>query len=175
MSDRRSGPAWKLGEEGLKRGEQLWLPAVRFGLYHDRPRALTLNVACSWRLPRHLARSPRHQEPEEPWYLATSLETAQQAAAWYQQRWWIEVSFKDSKSRFRLKQVQVSTPERLSRLRMALTIALCWLAFLVIAQPGALLPQRQAASAQWGRLSFVRLALEYLDGLQDWPPACLPG
>lgn len=169
------GSRCKLGEEGLLPGQQRWLPTVRFGLYHDRPRALTLNIALSWRLPRHLARSLRHQTPDEPWYLATSLQTAQQTVAWYQQRWWIEASFKDSKSRFRLKYVQVGTPERLSRLLMALTIALCWLAFLVLAQPGALSPQRQAGVAQWGRVSFVRLALEYLTTLQDWPLSCLPG
>jgi len=99
------GPRCKLGEEGLLLGQQRWLPAVRFGLSHDRPRALTLNIALSWRLPRPLARSPRHREPEEPWYLATSLQTAHQAVAWYQQRWWIEASFKDSNSRFRLKYV----------------------------------------------------------------------
>jgi hypothetical protein len=95
--------------------------------------------------------------------------------AWYQQRWWIEASFKDSKSRFRLKQAQVGTPERLSHLLMALTIALCWLALLVLAQPGALSPQRQAAITQGGRISLVSLALEYLDTLHDWPPSCLPG
>jgi len=169
------GRRCKLGEEGLLPGQQRWLPAVRFGLYHDRPRSLRLNLALSWRLPRHLARSPRHHEPEEPWYLATSLETTQQAVAWYQQRWWIEASFKDSKSRFRLKDVQVCTPERLSRLLMALTIALCWLALLVLAQPGALAHERLAAGAQWGRVSCIKLALEYLDTLQDWPPICLPG
>ncbi len=170
-----SGRHWKLGEEGLERGERRWLPLVHFGLYHDRPRSLTLNIALSWRLPRHLARSPRRQDPEEPWYLATSLQTAQQAVAWYQQRWWIEASFKDSKSRFRLKDVQVSRPDRLSRLLMALTIAWCWLAFLVFAQPGTFSPQRQAAITQWGRVSFVFLALAYLDTLQDWPLSCLPG
>lgn len=169
-----AGHRWKLGEDGLRHGEQRWLPAVRFGLYHDRSRDLTLNVALSWQLPRHLARLPRPNTPDEPWYLATSLQTAHQAVAWYQQRWWIEASFKDSKSRFRLKHVQVGTPERLSRLLMALTIALCWLAFLVLAQPGALAHERLTAVAQWGRVSFVKLALEYLDTLQDWPPICLP-
>ncbi len=169
------GRRWKLGEEGLRCGEIGWWPSMRFGLYHGRPRALTLHIALCWRLPRHRLRSPRHQEPEEPWYLATSLNTAHQAVAWYQQRWWIEESFKDSKSRFRLKYVQVSTPERLSRLLMALTIALCWLAFLVFAQPGALAPGQLAAVAQWGRVSFLKLALEYLTTLHDWPPSCLPG
>ncbi len=98
-----AGQCCKLGEEGLLRGEQRWLPAVRFGLYHDRPRARTLNIALSWQAPRHLSRSPRHLTPEEPWYLATSLPARKQTVAWYQQRWWIAASCKDSKSRFRLK------------------------------------------------------------------------
>ncbi len=42
---------------------------------------------------RYLARSLRHQTPDEPWYLATSLAMLQQAVAWYQRRWWIEASF----------------------------------------------------------------------------------
>ncbi len=165
---------WKLGEEGLQRGEVRWMPAMRFGLFHGRPRSLTVHLALSWRWPRHLARLPRQHEPDEPWYLATSLETAHQAVAWYQQRWWIEASFKDSKSHFRLKYVQVGTPERLSRLLMALTIALCWLAFLVFARSGGFSLPEQAAVAQWGRASFVTLALAYLDTLHDWPPAFLP-
>ena len=169
------GHRCKLGEDGLLPGQQHWWPAVRFGLYHDRPRSLTLNIALSWRLPRHLARSPRQQTPDDPWYLATSLATLQQAVAWYQQRWWIEESFKGSKTRFRLKYVQVGTPERRSRLLMALTIALCWLARLVLAQPGALASERLSAVAQWGRVSFIMLVLEYLDTLQDWPLCCLPG
>jgi hypothetical protein len=108
------------------------------------------HLALSWQLPPHLARSSRPRDPDEPWYLATSLETAHQAAAWYQQRWWIEASFKDSKGHFRLKYLQVGTPERLSRLLMALTITLCWLAFLALAQPGALAHAPLMAVAQWG-------------------------
>lgn len=58
---------------------------------------------------------------------------------------------------------------------MALTIALCWLALLVLAQPGALAHERLTAVAQWGHVSCIRLALEYLATLQDWPPIYLPG
>jgi len=58
---------------------------------------------------------------------------------------------------------------------MALTIALCWMALLVLVQPGALAQNRLIAVAQWGRVSFIKLALEYLATLQDWPPICLPG
>jgi hypothetical protein len=113
--------------------------------------------------------------PAEPWYLATGLPALKQTVAWYQHRGWSEASLKESKSRFRLKYVQVGTPERWSRLLMALTIARCWLAFLVLVQPGALSPQRQAGVAQWERVSFVRVALQYLTTLQDWPLSCLPG
>jgi hypothetical protein len=36
----------KLGAAGLRPGQVRWLPQVRYGLYHGRPRDLWLNVAC---------------------------------------------------------------------------------------------------------------------------------
>ena len=65
--------------------------------------------------------------------MATSLKGAKMAAAWYWQgqRGWIEQSFKDSKSRFGLARVRVGSPERLSRLLMALSVALTWLSLMV--------------------------------------------
>ena len=41
----KDGRRWKLGEEGLKIGEVRFLEVVRYGLYHDRPRELLMNVA----------------------------------------------------------------------------------------------------------------------------------
>jgi hypothetical protein len=71
------GKQWKLGEERLKRGELRWAQGVRYGLYHGRPRALVVNVALCWRIPKSRARDPRRKPPEEPWYLASSLKDAQ--------------------------------------------------------------------------------------------------
>ena len=109
-----------------------------------------------------------------PWYLATSLPTAEQAAAWYWQRGWIEQSFKDTKRRFGLAGVQVGSPERLSRLLMALTWALSWLTLLGLPELGCLPPGWRPRLAQWGRLSVLRVALHLLDALRDLPPAILP-
>jgi hypothetical protein len=120
-----SGRRWKLGEEGLRPGELRWAEGVRYGLYHGRPRDLMINVALCWRVPKSRARNPRRKkQPEEPWYLATSLKKAKSAASWYWQRGWVEQSFKDSKGRFGLARVRVGCPERLSRLLMGLTLEL---------------------------------------------------
>ncbi len=68
------GRRWKLGEEGLKPGELRFCEEVRYGLYHGRPRDLLINVALCWRLSKKSrAKNPRRKQPEEPWYLATSL------------------------------------------------------------------------------------------------------
>ena len=63
-------------------------------------------LPCEGRDAWKVAKS-RAKEPEEPWYLATSLKNAKSAASWYWQRGWIEQSFKDSKSRFGLAQVRI--------------------------------------------------------------------
>ena len=167
------GRRWKLGQEGLRGGEVRWQPGVRYGLYHDRPRDLVINLALCWRLPRHQQRA-RRTPPAAPWYLATSLGSAGQALAWYRQRWWIEPSFKDSHGRFGLDRVQIGCPSRLSRLLVALTLALTWLMLAALPEVGALPPAWQAEVAQWGAASAITLALALLDHLGDLSPACLP-
>jgi hypothetical protein len=72
---------WKLGEEGLKPGELRFVEGVRYGLYHGRPRELTINVALCWKVAKSRAKNP-----EEPWYLATTFEDAKSATNWYWQR-----------------------------------------------------------------------------------------
>ncbi|MGH3147799.1 MAG: transposase, partial [Rubrobacter sp.] len=168
------GRQWKLGEEGLGRGQLRWVGGVRYGLYHGRPRCLWVNVALCWRIPKGRARDPRRKQPEEPWYLTTSLKDAQAAASWYWQRGWIEQSFRDSKSRFGLAEVLVGCPQRLSRLLTALTVALAWLTLMGLPEIGALPKGWHAAVAQRGRASIISLALELLDKLGDLPPSCLP-
>lgn len=168
------GRRWKLGEEGLKPGEIRFHEGVRYGLHHGRPRELFVNVALCWRLPKSRERDPRREQAEEPWYLATSLDDPKGAANWYWQRGWIEQSFKDAKSRFGLSRVRVGCPERLSRLLMALTIALCWLGVMGLPEGGVMPRHWRAAVAQWGRASITSLALALLDDLGDLPPSCLP-
>ncbi|MBA3491571.1 MAG: hypothetical protein H0T55_05755, partial [Rubrobacteraceae bacterium] len=165
---------WKLGEEGLKIGELRLMEGVRYGLYHDRPRELLTNVALCWRVSKSRAKNPRRKQPEEPWYLATSLKDAKMAASWYWQRGWIEQSFKDSKSRFGLARVRVGCPERLSRLLMALSLALTWLSLMGLAESGLLLEGFRAAVSAWGRVSVTGMALSLLEKLGNIPLCCLP-
>ena len=148
---------------------------VRYGLVrsHRHPRNLVINLIMAWRLPK--GRRQRSSLPDQPWYLATSLDDPKRAVAWYWQRGWIEQSFKDSKSGcFGLHKVQVATPQRLERLLVGLTIALCWLYLLGLPELGVLPAGWHAHVAQRGRASILTLALALLDQLQDLPPACLP-
>lgn len=169
------GRRWKLGEEGLKPGELRFSESVRYGLYHGRPRQLLVNVVLCWKLPKSRATDSRRSFPSEPWYLATSLKDPRSVANWYWQRGWIEQSFKDSKSRFGLARVQVGSPERLSRLLMALTIALSWLTLMGLPEVGAMPRHWHSVVSQRGRASITASALALLDHLQNLPSCCLPG
>ena len=148
-------------------------PAVRYGLSHGRPRDLPIPLALTGRLPRYQQRDRRQAKLEQPWYLATHQPIAAQAVAWYRQRFWIEQSFKDSTSRFRLKHVQIGTPTRLTRLLLAPTIALCWLALAALPESSTLPAGWHAAVAAWGRASFLSRARGLLDETRDLPPPWL--
>jgi hypothetical protein len=175
LTDAR-GQRWKLGQDDPRPGQIQFTPHVRYGLFHDRPRDLWINVASYWYVPPSRRADPRRVAPPAPWSLATSLPSGRQAGAWYWQRGWEEQSFKDSKSRcFGLDAVQCGCPARLNRLLAALTCALAWLAVLGLPRRGVQPPGWRAAVAAWGRVSFLTLALELLDTLRDLPAACLPG
>jgi hypothetical protein len=170
-----SGHRWKLGEEGLEIGELRLVEDVRYGLYHNRPRELRINLALCWRIPKGRAGDPRRsKQPEEPWYLATSFKDAKMAASWYWQRGWIEQSFRDSKSRFGLKRVRIGSSERLSRVLMGLTIALSWLTLMGLPEGGVLPAGFRCAVSAWGRASVISLALSLLEKLGNLPLRCLP-
>lgn len=108
------------------------------------------------------------------WYLATSLKDAKSAACWYWQRGWIEQSFKDAKSRFGLARVRVGTPERLSRLLMALSVALSWLTLMGLPEGGVVPRGFRSPVAAWGRASVISTALALLEDLGNIPLRCLP-
>jgi hypothetical protein len=164
----------KLGSEGTRPGGVRWLPRVRFGLYHDRPRDVWVNVACCWRVAKRHA-DPRRKGPKQPWYLATSLGDAGRAVAWYWRRGWIEQSFKDTKGGFGLDAAQVRCPVRLSRLLAALTLALSWLTLLGLPRLMLLPDGWHAHVSQRGQVSILSQALAYLDEYGHLPDACLPG
>lgn len=170
----KDGRSWKLGQEGLKMGEVRFCEGVSYGLYHGRPRELSINVALCWRISKSRAKDPRRERPEEPWYLATSFKSAKMAASWYWQRGWIEQSFKDSKSRFGLARVRVGCPKRLSRVLMALSVALSWLSLMGL-PGGCVVPDGfRSAVVAWGRASVITLALTLLEELGNLPLSCLP-
>jgi hypothetical protein len=168
------GSSWKLGEEGLKLGELRFVEGVRYGLYHGRPPELPINLALCWRVSKSRGQNPRREQPEEPWYLATSLSSAKSAVSWYWQRGWIEQSFKDAKSRFGLARVRVGCPERLSRLLMALSIACSWLTLMGLPEAGAVPEGFRSAVVAWGRSSVISVALTLLEKLGNLPVSCLP-
>ena len=80
------GRRWKLGEEGLVRGQVRWAPGVRYALPRDGRPGPRLNAALCWRVAGCRRRDPRRREPKEPWYLATSLGGPGRAIAWYWRR-----------------------------------------------------------------------------------------
>lgn len=164
----------KLGSEGTRPGAVRWLPGVRYGLYHGRPRDVWVNIACCWRVAKRHA-DPRRKKPAQPWYLATSLKDAGRAVAWYWRRGWIEQSFKDSKSGFGMDAAQIRCPLRLNRLLAALTIALGWLTLLGLPRLGLLPHGWHAHVAQRGKASILSQALAFLDEYGQLPDACLPG
>lgn len=164
------GNRWKLGEEGLKPAQLRFVEGVRYGLYHGRPRELRTNIALCWKV----AKSRAAKKPDEPWYLATTFKDAKSATNWYWQRGWIEQSFRDAKSRFGLKRVRIGSPERLSRLLMALTIALSWLTLMGLPESGLLPEGFRSSVSAWGRASVISLALSLLEKLGNIPLCCLP-
>jgi hypothetical protein len=164
---------WLLGAEGTAQGEQRWLPQVRYGTFNNRPRALWINLACSWCPPAARRRDKTGKEYQEPWYLATSLGNLREAVAWYRQRMWIEETFKDFHSGFGLDATRVRTAGRLGRLVAALTLAIAWLHLLALPECKRL-PRGWAASVvTYGRGSSVSLALAWLDEHDGLPQALL--
>ena len=79
---------------------------------------------------------------QEPIYLVTNLETAEEACYWYRKRFRIETFFSDQKSRgFHLDKSHISKPERLNRLMMAACLAYIWIIYLgVVAKQDGWIP-----------------------------------
>jgi hypothetical protein len=102
------------------------------------------------------------------------LKNAKSAASWYWQRGWIEQSFKDAKSRFGLARVRVGCPERLSRLLIALGIALSWLTLMGLPEGGVVPEGFRSSVSAWGRASVISTALTLLEKLGNLPLRCLP-
>ena len=70
-------------------------------------------------------------EYEDPLYLVTNMELAEEACYWYEKRYRIETFFSDQKSRgFNMDKSHISDPDRLFRLMMAACLAYIWIVYL---------------------------------------------
>lgn len=71
------------------------------------------------------------QDTQEPIYLVSNMELAEEACYWYGKRFRIETFFSDQKSRgFHLHKSHISEPERISRLLIAACLAYIWVIYL---------------------------------------------
>jgi hypothetical protein len=172
------GTSYKLSPALAHPGDGWLAHDVRFGhTSRGKPRNVLIHLVVWWRLPQHRRRATAKRArtlPQHPWYLATSLLDPHQAATWYRQRFWIEESFKDSKSRFGLAATHLADAQRLTRLLMAFTLALAWLTLLALPVVRALPERWNAATSTWGQASLLRLALEYLDRCPTIPAVWFP-
>jgi len=68
---------------------------------------------------------------QEPLYLVSNMDAAEEACRYYQKRFRIETFFSDQKSRgFHLHKSHISDPQRLSRLLIAACLAYIWIVYL---------------------------------------------
>jgi len=114
---RRHANEWKrLDRFDLKQGQMLWLGRVLLTQTSPYP----TNIVLYW----------KHGE-KAPWYLATNQLSGRPAVRLYNRRMWIEAMFGDLKGHgFDLELSRLSTPDRLSRLTLAVCILYVWLVTL---------------------------------------------
>jgi Transposase DDE domain len=68
---------------------------------------------------------------QEPLYLVSNMDAAEEACRYYQKRFRIETFFSDQKSRgFHIHKSHISDPQRLSRLLIAACLAYIWMIYL---------------------------------------------
>ncbi len=110
------GEHFSFHEVGVEPGEFIGLPNVTFTLQAYGP-----VLAIAWWDARY----------EEPIYLVTNMELAEEACYWYAKRYRIETFFSDQKSRgFNLHRSHISDPARLARLLIAACLAYIWIIYL---------------------------------------------
>ena len=68
---------------------------------------------------------------QDPLYLVSNMDAAEEACRYYQKRFCIETFFSDQKSRgFYLHKSHIADPQRLSRLLIAACLAYIWIVYL---------------------------------------------
>jgi hypothetical protein len=110
------GETFSFHEVGVQPGEFIGLPQVTFTLEAYGP-----VMVIAWWEARY----------ENPIYLVTNMELAEEACYWYAKRYRIETFFSDQKSRgFNLHKSHISDPARLARLLIAACLAYVWIIYL---------------------------------------------
>jgi hypothetical protein len=110
------GEEFTFAEVGVMPGDCLSLPNVRFTHQGYGP----VHAIAWWR-----------KGCQEPLYLVTNMELADEACYWYRKRFRIETFFSDEKSRgFNLHRSHLSDPKRLFRLMFAACLAYIWMVYL---------------------------------------------
>ena len=105
-----------LSRVGVKPGQLLCLSQVAFSRHEYGP----LNAIAVWQ-----------KGYDEPLYLVTNVELAEEAVRLYKKRFHIETFFSDQKSRgFRLDKSHLNDPKRLARLLLAACLAYLWIVYL---------------------------------------------
>jgi hypothetical protein len=113
LQEQAKGPWYNLRRVLSKAGQWRWLMNVQ----------LTKNNPVS----SHLLAYWQPGE-EEPWLLATNLDDPHRALRWYRRRVWIEEMFGDWKGHgVDVEQTRLRSPERLSRLILAVALLFNWL------------------------------------------------
>jgi len=110
------GESFSFHEVGVQPGECIGLPDATFTLQNYGP-----VLAIAWWGGQY----------EQPIYLVTNMELAEEACYWYAKRFRIETFFSDQKSRgFNLHKSHISDPVRLARLMVATCLAYIWIIYL---------------------------------------------
>jgi len=128
----------------LNHGDSFFLKGVFYG-----PAQAKVNLLLWWE-----ASQP------EPWLIATTLPTARETKRCYRLRMGIEELFKDLKQTFHLEACQSRSTDRITRLCLFALVTL-WALALRVRYPR---PWIRYVTAR-GTLSFLTLALEWLDAL----------
>lgn len=137
-----------LSQIELKPGCSHFWPGVCYG-----PKRAHLNLLVVWR-----------KDCRQPWLLASSLEDPKEILRLYRLRMRIEAFFKDGKEQFALEACRLQTGARLCAFCFTLSLAFWWLAL-----EAPLPPHWESQVRVRGRLSWLSLALEWLDSLA-WEP-----
>ncbi len=110
------GEEFSFEDMGVQPGECLSVPDVAFTRQAYGP---VLAIAW-WR-----------KDCQEPLFLVSNMELAEEACHWYTKRFRIETFFSDEKSRgFNLHKSHLDDPARLARLMIAACLAYIWIVFL---------------------------------------------